>query len=208
MDLLAMTLLFTFTNLTNSQWWIKGVIWRKLNSQMSMAPSWMAPLWYEWTPLCAYRSWNKNKIDSLCARCPFRWTTEFASWLNPEGPVLPSRVMPPLHPVSVTQKNQPSTMLSCNVQSIDLPMDCTAWPFFMTRQSNGCSTSAPRSCAAKQWIVKYRSKDEDEVQVVLTMLFVRNKIALSVISCVREELPSLNPVITNSVHFSRWHDSH
>jgi len=35
-------------------------------------------------------------------------------------------VWPPLRPVSVAQKNKPSTMLSSNVQSIDLPTDCTA----------------------------------------------------------------------------------
>ena len=32
-------------------------------------------------------------------------------------------VRPPLRPVSVVQKNKPSTVLSSNVQSIDLPMD-------------------------------------------------------------------------------------
>jgi len=53
--------------------------------------------------------------------------------------------------VSVAQKNKPSTMLSSNVQSIDLPMDCMAWRFRMMRQSNGCSTPAPRSSAVKQW---------------------------------------------------------
>jgi len=35
-------------------------------------------------------------------------------------------VWPPLQPVSVAQKDKPSTMLSSNVQSIDLLMDCTA----------------------------------------------------------------------------------
>ena len=52
-------------------------------------------------------------------------------------------------PVSVAQKNKPSTMLSSNVQSIDLPMDCTAWRFWMIRQLNGCCTPAPRSRTAK-----------------------------------------------------------
>jgi len=33
--------------------------------------------------------------------------------------------MPPLRPVSVAQKNKPSTMLSSNVQSINLLMECT-----------------------------------------------------------------------------------
>jgi len=35
--------------------------------------------------------------------------------------------------VGMVQKNKPSTMLSSNVQSIDLPMECTAWRFWMTR---------------------------------------------------------------------------
>jgi len=37
-----------------------------------------------------------------------------------------NEVWPPLRPVSVAQKNKPSTMLSVNVQSIGLPMDCAA----------------------------------------------------------------------------------
>jgi len=51
----------------------------------------------------------------------------------------------------VAQKNKPSTMLSSNVQPIDLLMDCMAWRLWTMRQSNGCSTPAPRSGAAKQW---------------------------------------------------------
>jgi len=35
-------------------------------------------------------------------------------------------VRPHLRSVSVAQKDKPSTMLSSNVQSIDLPVDCTA----------------------------------------------------------------------------------
>jgi len=38
--------------------------------------------------------------------------------------------------VSVAQKNKPSTMLSSNVQSIYLPMDCTTLRFWTIRQSN------------------------------------------------------------------------
>ena len=48
-----------------------------------------------------------------------------------------------LRPVSVAHNNKPSTMLSSNVQSIDLPMDCTAWRFWTMRQPNDCSTPAP-----------------------------------------------------------------
>jgi len=43
-------------------------------------------------------------------------------------------------------------MSSSNVQSIDLPMDCMAWRLWLLRQSNGCSTPAPRSSAAEQWL--------------------------------------------------------
>jgi len=42
------------------------------------------------------------------------------------APVCPNGVWLPLWPVSVAQKNKPSTTLSSNVQSIDHPMDCTA----------------------------------------------------------------------------------
>jgi len=64
-------------------------------------------------------------------------------------------VWPPRRPVSVAQKNKPSTMLSSNVQSINLPMDCMAWRFWTMRQSNDCSTSAPRS---KQWFEQLAQK--------------------------------------------------
>ena len=42
------------------------------------------------------------------------------------APACTNGVWPPLRPVSVAQKNKPSTMLSSNVQSIDLPADCMA----------------------------------------------------------------------------------
>ena len=68
------------------------------------------------------------------------------------APARTNGVWPPLRPVSVAQKNKPSTMLSSNVQSIDLPIDCMAWRFWTMRQSNGCSTPAPRFSATKQWL--------------------------------------------------------
>jgi len=40
------------------------------------------------------------------------------------APAFTNEIWPPLRPVSVAQKNKLSTMLSSNVQSIDLPMDC------------------------------------------------------------------------------------
>ena len=48
----------------------------------------------------------------------------------------------PLRPVSVAQ-NKLLTMPSSTVQSIDLPMDYTAWRFWTMRQLNGCPTPAP-----------------------------------------------------------------
>jgi len=63
-----------------------------------------------------------------------------------------------LRPVSVAQKNKPSTMLSSSVQSIDLPVYCMAWLFWTMRESNGCSTPAPRSSAAKQWFEQVKRR--------------------------------------------------
>ena len=67
-------------------------------------------------------------------------------------------VWPPLRPVSVAQRNKPSIMLSSNVQSIDLRMDCMAWRFWTMGQPNGCSTPAPRSSWAKQWFEQLAQK--------------------------------------------------
>jgi len=74
------------------------------------------------------------------------------------APACTNGVRPPLQPVSVAQKNKSSTMLSSNVQCIDLPMDCMAWRFWTMRQLNGCSTSAPRSSAANQWFEELLQK--------------------------------------------------
>ena len=68
---------------------------------------------------------------------------------------------PPLRPVSVAQKSKWSTLSSSNVQSIDLPTDCTAWRFWTMKQPNGCSTPAPNSSAAKQWIKELAQTKED-----------------------------------------------
>ena len=80
------------------------------------------------------------------------------------APAWKNEVWPLLRPVSVAQNNKPSasTMLSSNVQSIDLPVDCTAWRFWMMRQSNGCSTPARRSSAATKLILATGSSDEEE----------------------------------------------
>jgi len=75
--------------------------------------------------------------------------TASAPVLDVSAPACTNGVWPPLQPVSVAQ-DKPSAMLSSNVQSVDFPMDCMAWRFWMMRQTNGCSTPAPRSSAAKQ----------------------------------------------------------
>ena len=41
------------------------------------------------------------------------------------------------------------------------PTDCTAWRFWTMRQPNGCSTPAPKSSAAKQWIKELAQKKEE-----------------------------------------------
>jgi len=72
----------------------------------------------------------------------------------------------PLRSVSVAQKNKRSTILSLNVQSIEFPMDCMTWRFWM-RQLSGCSTPALRSSAAKQWIERTGSNNRDDEVGVL-----------------------------------------
>ena len=56
-------------------------------------------------------------------------------------------IWPPVWSVNVAHKNKPSTMLSSNVQSIDLLVDYTAWCFWTMRQLKICTTPAPRSSA-------------------------------------------------------------
>ena len=78
--------------------------------------------------------------------------TAYTPVLDVSAPACTNGECPSLPPVSVVQKNKPSTMSSSNVQSIDLPTDFMAWRFWTMRQPNGCSTHAPKSSAAKQWI--------------------------------------------------------
>ena len=54
--------------------------------------------------------------------------TASALVLDISTPACTNRVWPLLWPVSVAQNNKLLTMLSSNVQSINLPMDCIAWP--------------------------------------------------------------------------------
>ena len=55
-------------------------------------------------------------------------------------------------PVSVVQKNKPSSMLSSNIRSINLLMDWTTRWFWTMRQSICCSTPVSRSSKIKQCI--------------------------------------------------------
>ena len=52
----------------------------------------------------------------------------------------------------VAQKNKPLTLLSSNVQSIDIPMDCMAWRFWTMRHWNGCSTSWNLQCSEHVYV--------------------------------------------------------
>ena len=88
--------------------------------------------------------------------------TSFAPVSDVSTPAYANGVWHLLWLVSVAQKDRPLTMLSSSVQSIDLHMDCTAWSYWVTRQSNGCATPVPRSNAANRWI-RTRSNDEKDV---------------------------------------------
>jgi len=90
-------------------------------------------------------TWNDPPKKSLGPA-----STASAPVLDVSAPVCTNGAWPPLRPVSVAQKNKPSAMLFSNVQPIDLSMDCIAWQFWTMRQSNGCSTPAPRSSVTKQ----------------------------------------------------------
>ena len=84
-------------------------------------------------------------------------------------------VWPPLRPVSVAQ-NKPSTILTSIVQSIDLCMDCTTGRFWMMRQPNGCSTLAPKSSAAKQWIKEELAQTKEEKEDKIEIWPLQNKL--------------------------------
>ena len=90
---------------------------------------------------------------------PWSGLTASAPVSDVSTPACTNGVWPPLRPVSAAQNNKSSTMSSSNVQSINLPTDCTAWRFWTLRQPNGCSTPAPKSSAAKQWKRRTRSNE-------------------------------------------------
>ena len=103
-----------------------------------------------------------NRLRTSVGRFNFRLRTVNGVW-------------PPLRPVSVAQKNEPSTMLSSNVQSIAIPRDCTTWRLWTMRNSNGCSTSAPRSSGALPWTTT-RSKDEEHASDVYQHSYNRSRV--------------------------------
>ena len=57
---------------------------------------------------------------------------------------------------------RPCRLSSSSVQSIDLPTDCMAWLFRTMKVPNGCSTPAPKSSAAKQWIKEKLVQTKEE----------------------------------------------
>ena len=119
---------------------------------------WRALVYMNWTRRRGRLCWELQ--DEPFATLPRRAWVRLNHPLpvsDVSAPACTNGVWPPLRPVSVAQ-NKPSTMLSSNVQSIDLPMDCTAWRFWTMRQLNGCSIPAPKSSAAKQWIKELAQK--------------------------------------------------
>ena len=93
---------------------------------------------------CTDHQWNAERADNptrLRTLIPDTGTQPLGMTLQEEpgsdltasppvsdvsAPACTNWVWPPLWPVSVAQKNKPSTMLSSKVQSIDLPADCMA----------------------------------------------------------------------------------
>ena len=103
-----------------------------------------------WTTDGMRSGWTTPREPALSSPTPtlLEWPSEeqrgsSLSASAPESdissPACTTGVLRPLRPVNVVQKNKPSTMLYSNVQSIDPLMDCTAWRFWMMRQSNSCS---------------------------------------------------------------------
>ena len=126
-----------------------------------------------------YHQWNTEWTDNPTrlrmfipdtGTYPLEWPSqeEPGSGLTTSAPVsdvsapaCTNGVWPLLRPVSVAQKHKPSTMSSSNVQSIDLPTDCTDWRFWTMRQPNGCSTPALKSSVAKQWMEEELTQKEE-----------------------------------------------
>jgi len=100
-------------------------------------------MWSGWTTLQDSVLSSPTPAPTLL-ELPFREQRGFgltasATISDGSAPDYKNRSWPLLQLVSVAQKNRPLTMLYFTVQSIDLPMDCMAWRFWMTRQSNACA---------------------------------------------------------------------
>ena len=120
--------------------------------------------------------WNAEWLDNPTRRrifirdtgIPPEWPSEEQSGSGLTVSALVSDVSTPActngvwPPVGVVQKSKPSTMLSSNVQSTNLPMDCMAWRFWTMKQPNGFSTSPPRSCVAKKWFEQLAQKKKSQ----------------------------------------------
>jgi len=68
-------------------------------------------------------------LASLCQEQRVSGLTASAPVSDVSAPACTNGVWPPLRPVSAAQKNKPSTMLSSNVQTIDLAMEYIVWQF-------------------------------------------------------------------------------
>ena len=116
------------------------------------------------TPAPTHPDWPSHEEpgSSLTASAPVT---------DGSAPACTNKVWPPLRSESV--KNKPSTMLSSNVQSIDLHMDCMVWRCWTMWQSNGCSTPVPRSSAAKQWFEQLAEKKKEHTGTfILSACFI------------------------------------
>jgi len=156
--------------------WPTFLEWHCREQRAVAQPEWGRRSWPLPKQTCWDFHWSFTPIFN-CSEINGRNNRTFIRWLtHPEQKFLAAqlwvqinrlrtgvgRFWPLLRFASVTQQIKPLTMLSSNVQSINLPMDCPAWRFSMMRQSIGCSTPALRSSAAKKWTKRTGSNDDEE----------------------------------------------
>jgi len=72
------------------------------------------------------RAFSSATPAAILQEEPVSGLSASAPVLDVSSPTCTNRVWPPQRPVSVAQKNKPSTMMFSNVQSLDLPMACMA----------------------------------------------------------------------------------
>jgi len=97
-----------------------------------------------------FHPWHQHPLEWPSQEQPGFGLIPSAPVSDVSNPTWENGVWSPLWPMSVAQKNKLSTMLSSNVQSINLLMDCTASSLWMMRQLNGCLTPALGSSASFQ----------------------------------------------------------